>query len=105
MHGGTFIEIVGNFDLDPVTLKLLDIGERDGGIINSYPVCLNERSRELSIDYEQRKLNAVWSHSPVGNLPFVVTSHASVGDILLIVGIRIILLSQTPRAALGKRSV
>jgi hypothetical protein len=24
MHGGTFIEIVGNLNLDPVTLKVLD---------------------------------------------------------------------------------
>jgi hypothetical protein len=74
-------------------------------MINSYPVRLNERSRELSIDYEERKLNTVRSHSPVGNLPLVVTSHAGVGDILLIVRIRVVLLSQTPRAALRKRSV
>jgi hypothetical protein len=74
-------------------------------MIHSYPVRLDERSRELSIDYEQRKLNTVWSHSSVGDLPFVVTSHTSVGDILLIVRIRIVLLSQTPGAALRKRSI
>jgi hypothetical protein len=59
----------------------------------SYPVCLNERSRELSVDHEQRKFNTVRSHSSVGHLPLVVTSHASVRDILLVVGIRVVLLS------------
>jgi hypothetical protein len=62
-------------------------------MIISYPVCLYERSRELSVDYEQRKFNTIRSHSSVGDLPFVVTSHASVGNILLVIGISIVLLS------------
>jgi hypothetical protein len=105
MHGSTFIEIVCNLDLDPVTLKMLDIEESHSRMIISYPVCLNERSRELSVDHEERKFNTIRSHSPVRNLPLIVTSHASVRDILLVVGIRIVLLSQTPRAALRHGSI
>jgi len=88
MHGSTFVEVVCDFDFDPVT-----------------PVCLYERSRELSIDYEQRQFNAIRSHGPVRDLPFVVTSHTSVGNILLVVWVRIVLLSQTPRAALWQGTV
>lgn len=74
-------------------------------MINAYPVCLDERSRELSVDYEKWKFDTVRSHSPVGDLPFVVTSHTSVGDILLVVGVRVVLLSQTPRTSLRQGSI
>lgn len=73
--------------------------------MSTYPVGLNERSRELSVDHEEGKLNTVRSHSPVGDLPFVVTSHTSVGYILLVVGVCVVLLSQTPRTSLRQRSI
>lgn len=104
VHGSSLVEIVCDFDLDPITLRLLDT---DCTRVESfpYPVSFNQWSWELAIDYKERKLNTIWSHCLVGDHPLVVTSHASIGHILLIVGIGVILLSQTPRTTLRHGSI
>lgn len=106
MHGSSLVEVVCDFDFDPITLRLF-IRNRDIPKLrtSTYPVSFDERSWELAIDYKERKFNTVGSHCLVSNRPLVVTCHASVGHILLVVGVCVILLSQTPRTTLRHWSI